>query len=126
MICKMCKERGKDWEGSDPICYFEDPVQNWNCATINAIRDIFAPEGGWVEPEDLPKGVCITRSTDMTYGLICITNTGGEEGITGCLYVQWYKRRGATEALWLVQENEPRRPTERELLAIIQYFRKKS
>jgi hypothetical protein len=127
MVCKMCKERGKTWEGSDPKCYFDNPEYNWNCATVNAIRDIFTPEGWWIVPDKLPKGLCATFGEDTTYGLICLQDIEfeGEQYMDGCLYVQWYKRRGATEALWIVAEDrqfQPRRPTEKELLTIIKYY----
>ena len=126
MTCKMCKERIKNWQGSDSVCYFDNPAHNWNCATINAIRDIFAPDGWYVELENLPMDVCAIRNDDMTYGLICFNDIdlGDDEGMVGCLYVSWYKRRGNTEALWIIGEDtQPRRPTEKELLAIIHHFK---
>ena len=41
-MCKECGKRGKTWEGSDPVCAFdfEGKFQdNWNCATLNIIRE---------------------------------------------------------------------------------------
>ena len=45
MNCKRCQDRGKTWSGDDPVCAFVgdeglfDP-SNWNCATMNALRDM--------------------------------------------------------------------------------------
>jgi hypothetical protein len=43
MACKLCNERGKTWNGDDPVCAFENGVfsnDNWNCATMNKLRNI--------------------------------------------------------------------------------------
>lgn len=127
MACKMCKERGQTWSGSPPTCYFDSPNRNWNCATVNAIRDIFAPDGWWVELDALPKGVTAVFAEDTTYGLIKIDDIDAmyeeNDEWVGCLYVQWYKRRGATDSLWILGDGEPRKPTEAELLAIIRHYK---
>ena len=44
MICTECLIRGKDWEGSDPKCAFDNDeklfsTDNWNCATMNKLRE---------------------------------------------------------------------------------------
>lgn len=123
MACKMCKKRGKDWSGSDPRCYFDEPLySNWNCATVNAIRDII-PD--W---QDEPrKGVEKLYIDDGTLALIDVTDIDlGEQDsdeYIPCLYVQWYKRRGATERLLLLGEHTNREPTEAELLSIIDYYK---
>ena len=122
MTCKMCKERGQTWSGSAPSCYFDKPVNNWNCATVNAIRDIV------YEGQDLPVGVCYTYCDDEKYATIKIDDVDDDRGnyIGRCLYVAWYKNRGETEALWILngEYDEPRKPTESELLAIIRYYRR--
>jgi hypothetical protein len=126
----MCQEQGKTWEGAAPTCYFDNPQGNWNCATVNAVRDILTPDGFWVDKDKLPKGVCVVFGDDMTYGLVCLQDIDMPDDLSPCecLYIQWYKRRGATEALWIVGEDEgnsqPRRPTENELLAIIDHYKK--
>ncbi|MBA7637624.1 hypothetical protein ES703_45270 [subsurface metagenome] len=120
MACKMCKERGKDWRGDGPICYFEDPKHNWNCATVNAIRDIC------YEGQKLPNGVCYQYCDDGKYATINISEVDDSKGnyIGRCLYIAWYKSRGGTEALWVLngEYDEPREPTEAELLAIIKHY----
>jgi len=117
MTCKMCKERGKTWEGSDPKCYFDND-HNWNCATLNAIRDIC---GDWdTDPRD---GVHLTYCEDEKYATIKVDEVDlGTDDYIPCLYVQWYKRRGETDALWLLGEGIARKPTEAELLAIIKHY----
>ena len=118
----MCQERGKDWEGSDPNCYFDEPLyENWNCATINAIRDIC---GDWFDEQR--NGAVKFSREDTTACLIDIwdCDIGADDEYAFSLYVQWYKRRGATERVLLLGENVTREPTERELLAIIEYYEK--
>lgn len=117
MFCKMCKERVKDWCGDDPVCYFDKPEHNWNCATINAIRDIV------YEGHDLPDGVHYEYCDDEKFATINIHDIEDDKGnyIGRCLYVAWYKSRGGTEALWILdgEDDIPRQPTEKELIAII-------
>ena len=128
MTCKMCLERTKNWCGDDSVCYFDDPSRNWNCATLNGIRDI-CYEG----PGQLPKserlratGVHYEYCDDYKFATINIHDVqDSKENYFGrCLYVVWYKNSGATEALWILDgENDtPRTPTEDELLAIINYY----
>ncbi len=123
MVCKMCLERGKDWTGSGPVCYFDNPNENWNCATLNAIRDIV------YEGQELKDGVHYEYCDDEKYATINIHDiTDRKDNYIGrCLYVAWYKQRGGTEALWILdgEDDIPRNPTEDELLAIIKYYKVK-
>lgn len=110
MTCKKCLERGKTWEGSDPRCAFPDGKpferENWNCATVNAIRDLIT------DMEGAP-----VYCDDQYYQTI---KTGHIEGLPLALWVSWYKRRGRTEAMWLLSEYDPPHlPTEKDCLAII-------
>lgn len=114
MTCRLCEERGKTWKGSDPICYFDDFEGNWNCATLNAIRQVCY---------DVLKGVCHIFYDDehcvlMDIGFVQCNGVWFGYG----LYVQWYKCRGRTVRLLVMSDDEPRRPTEGELLAIIDYY----
>jgi len=118
----MCKERGKDWNGSDPNCFFDEPSDhNWNCATVNAIRDIV------YEGQDSPRGVHYEYCDDEKFATINIHDVEGYKlnYIGRCLYVAWYKSRGGTEALWILdgEGDIPRKPTEEELLSIINYYK---
>ena len=87
MACKLCSERGKTWSGSDPKCAFETPVfntENWNCATMNAIRRLVEDKS--VYNED-------------TYCAVLPVFDCGE-----FLIVCHYKRRGRTEGAFIVDE----------------------
>lgn len=120
MSCKMCQERGQTWSGSSPSCYFDDTESNWNCATVNAIRDIC------YEGQELPEGIHYQYCDDEKYATINISEVEDDKGnyIGRCLYVAWYKNRGGTEALWILdgEYDKPFKPTEAELLAIIRYY----
>ncbi len=124
MTCKLCEKRGQTWIGSAPACYFDSPDRNWNCATVNAIRDIV------YEGQELKDGVHYEYCDDEKFATINIHEiTDDKENHIGrCLYVAWYKQRGSTEALWILdgEDDVPRKPTEAELIAIIkQYARSK-
>jgi hypothetical protein len=123
--CKMCRERGKNWAGSNPICSFPNgepfTSEGWNCATANAIRDI---------AEATRDGVVRDHCGDQSSALIRIDNDYpvGYDAITDahCLFVTWYKRRGRTGGMWLLgceDDPAPRPPTEAEALAIIEHYK---
>jgi hypothetical protein len=119
MICKMCKERVKDWAGDDPTCYFDDP-HNWNCATVNEIRDLC------YEGQELKPGIHYEYCDDEKFATFNIHEVECEGNYIGrCLYAAWYKQRGSTEAIWILdgEGDTPRKPTEGELLAIIKYYK---
>lgn len=118
MTCRACIDRGKTWLGDDPTCYFDDPEHNWNCATVNAIRDIC------YEGQGLPVGVDYTYCDDEKYATIKIDEVG-VEWLGYCLYIQWYKQRGHTDQLWILGNGVPRTPTEEELLAIIDFYKRR-
>ena len=114
MTCKLCEESVKNWTGDDPKCYFDDPDGNWNCATLNALRQILIDE---------PEGICHMLCDDEHCALVNIGDVWLNEECFGYyLVVQWYKYRGHTERLLVMCGGEPRRPTEEELLAIIKYY----
>lgn len=117
MSCKMCRDRGKTWNGDDPKCAFPDFEGNWNCATVNAIRDIC------YEGQNLmPAGVAYQYCENMKYATIKIDHLEDKRGgrLGYALWVCWYKSRGGTDALWILDSEEPpRRPTEEDLLTII-------
>lgn len=114
-MCKLCKERGKTWKGEDPTCGFSSGVfgDNWNCATVNAVRDICG------DGEDSPRGIDYQYCDDRKYATIKIDHLD----LTGrplALWLSWYKNRGSTDEMWLLFSNSPpRKPTEAECLAVI-------
>jgi len=120
MPCKACIERGKPWNGTDPKCAFEDALfnaDNWNCATVGKIRDI-------AELEDISDVHLVNLENDERYSTINVCQIPGV-GEAMTLWVQWYKRRGRTQAMWLLFERDaPRRPTEAECLAIYNSYAK--
>lgn len=124
MICQRCKKRGKDWNGDDPTCAFAKGKrfsgENWNCATANAVRDIVY-EGQHPMPDAVDYRYC----EDMKYATVKIDDLEMDNGnrIGMALWVAWYKSRGKTDAIWILDYDEPpRAPTEKELNRIIEAF----
>jgi hypothetical protein len=78
--CPRCKKRGKTWEGDDPVCGFDEEgnflLANWNCATLNALREIC--EISWCDDYNIG----VTSKSDF-----------------GFLILKWYKSRGGTDRL---------------------------
>jgi hypothetical protein len=115
-MCGLCEKRGKTWNGSEPQCGFDTGVfgDNWNCATVNAVRDI-CYEG----QELLPSGVDYQYCEDQKYATINIDHIE-IDGRPLALWVSWYKNRGRTDAMWLLFDDKPpRKPTEAECLAVV-------
>lgn len=124
MPCKMCRARGKTWEGGDPKCAFALDAfhtDNWNCATMNALRTIaVGPMDGW-EPEP---GRLHRRIDDAagSFGAIpfCDIECPDDEYHSGYVVMTWYKSRGQTgRALVMWDDNSPRNLTEATALAVI-------
>jgi len=117
MTCKACIERGKpEIFGSDPICAFDgDFSDNWQCATLNLLRDALEDRKELVYGGD-QRMISINlwdENSKVDFNII--------EDQPVCLFATWYKRRGRTEQVWLLfDDREPRRPTEAELLHLIQ------
>lgn len=122
MTCNLCKTTPKDWQGGDRKCSFPggstfDPA-GWNCATANAIRDLcgsshdgFAGKVGQAISE---------RWDDNCTSFIMLRGLELESGFFDGLFVSWYKERGATNAMWLLNgDDPPQKPTEQDCLAII-------
>jgi hypothetical protein len=124
---KECIKCGliKNWNGDDPNCPFQSSEtfgENWNCGIINKVRDICdaAIEG---KDHRLHYQYC----EDQKYVTINIDQVENDEGdfIGLCLWVTWYKSRGATDAMWILSSNEntnPRKPTFMELGKIIDHY----
>lgn len=96
MICNLCSSRGKTWSGSNPRCAFTENKtfndNNWNCATLNALREAeFADRELYMYYDD------------HTTKIICVG------GVT--LYLQYYKNRGTVEAAWIIDGYDVRHPT---------------
>jgi len=79
--CKRCQERGPTGEGSPPQCAFVGGVfskDNWNCATMNALRDVAESNAVWSE--------------DQWVGVVPCEGS--------FVILTWYKRRGRTDKAW--------------------------
>lgn len=123
MTCKRCQKRTKDWHGDDPRCAFETGVyslDNWNCATVNRIRKIC------YEGQELLPGVAYQYCDDQKYATLEVYMAGEVNDVLEgalCLWVTWYKSRGATGDMWLLYDGgEPTRPTEEQLNVIADYY----
>ncbi len=115
--CKRCQKRGKDWNGDAPRCFNDFGADNWNCATLNAIRVICS--------EGHPPGVDYQYCDDQKYATVKISDCENIDGdrIGLALWVSWYKNRGQTEALWILSDTQPPRiPTEDDLNIIIDAY----
>lgn len=69
-------------------------------------------------------GVTYQFCDNQKYASVNISNVdidGEPLGLT--LWVSWYKDRGTTDALWLLDDvKAPRHPTEEEVRAILAYY----
>ena len=73
-------ERGKTWEGGDPECAFTKTFfspENWNCATMNALRDLTEDRDFW--------------ESDNHAAMLPIPHAGE------FLVMRWYKNRGRVD-----------------------------
>lgn len=92
MVCKYCEERGKTWEGEDPICAFNDDglfnKENWNCALLNELRELVE----FLEIETYNK-----------YSEDRIASIPNEDGF---LILSWYKQRGKVDIIAYIDSNK--------------------
>jgi hypothetical protein len=87
-MCPKCKIRIKDWNGDDPKCAFPENTfisENWNCATMNELRDLAQDTNQIVWSEDHSCAALVVP------GEPCFIILG------------WYKSRGQTEYASLLQ-----------------------
>jgi hypothetical protein len=131
MECQACKDRGKTWEGSDPICAFGNGLffstDNWACATMCELRKIiqhklYDDENIYIDNID-----SWNMRDDMdcaTIGVLRVPDMPTDDG--GCyLIMTWYKDRGATgKAILMSDDSEPRILTMETANNIIKYFKR--
>lgn len=121
--CAACNARGKTWPGDDPVCGFSGEgktfvVKNWNCATISELRNVLH------EPN---YKFCHTRFiVDQWISIVELHSCDPLKYDPGStLWLTWYKSRGRLESAWILDsENNPRRPTEEDILAVINHYKK--
>lgn len=115
--CEKCNCT-KFWQGDAITCPFQNSdnfADNWNCGLISKIRQIceLAMDG---KDHRLHYQFC----EDQKYVTI---NTANIPAMGLCLFVSWYKNRGKTEAMWILdEENVPRVPTFNELNTIANHY----
>lgn len=123
--CETCNCQ-KTWNGGDIKCPFNSSDKfgdNWMCGLINKIRRLcdFDSDGN-------NSMLHYQNCDEQQYATINIAEIehlyDNEETRMGlCLFVSWYKSRGSTEAMWILDENNiPRVPTRQELEAIVEYY----
>ena len=117
--CVACRERGQTWRGDAPRCAFSEGVfgENWNCATVNMVRDV-CYEGQVLDPL-----VHYQYCDDQKYSCINLYEVEGLSGDPYAAWLTWYKNRGRTDQIWLLYNHQPpQRPTEKDILKIVEYF----
>lgn len=80
--CPRCKKRGKTWPGSNPRCAFRTgkySTDNWNCATMDGLRDLAEEERETYQRDDMNAG---------SFGFVHFSG--------GYICMSWYKSRGRT------------------------------
>lgn len=117
MTCKMCRERGKTWQGDDPQCAFNGEyfnTVNWNCATMNALRER-AEEIGTARRDD---------NAAASIGYVPFENGDDELG-GGYVVMTWYKNRGRTGFAQVMSDDYwPRPLTEKVALSALEYSKR--
>lgn len=106
----------KTWNGSDPKCGFETGLftEDWNCGLVSRIRAIV------YEGQEGSPGVAYQYCDDQKYATVCVDDC---EVDALALWVSWYKNRGGTDAMWLLDsEGLPRSPAPHELVKIANYY----
>lgn len=121
-VCAACLARIKTWEGSDPDCAFDSgrPFirNNWNCASLDLIRDAMPQFGNRHSRVDY------RSDGDQSYATVDLSGIELESRSARTLWVSWYKNRGCTEAMWLLDEDDvPRLPVEDDIVAIANALR---
>lgn len=115
--CGRCGYK-KDWEGSDIDCPFQDSEKfkkDWNCGMVSKIRDLceLAMEG---KDYRLHYQFC----DDQKYVTI---RTDDIDDMGLCLWVSWYKNRGGTDAMWILDSySPPRTPSFSDLNVITLFY----
>lgn len=91
-MCKICDLRGKTWNGSDPVCAFDNKgmlkknlKDNWNCATLGILRSISYDKDRVIFSDDENSSIL------------------DHEG--NFIFLKWYKSRGRTDYIKIINEN---------------------
>jgi len=109
--CRMCRDRGKTWDGADPTCGFNADgswnPDNWNCATMNELRNAVAVDAEW--------------NDDQYCGRLALREGDDRLPCGAFLILGWYKSRGRTEYAGILCGYEIDPLTEDEAVAILSH-----
>jgi hypothetical protein len=89
--CPRCLARGQTWAGDAPNCGFKTGLfdsDNWNCATLNALREAAATKNQRVYGDDVS---CATLWTGFDMNAFVV--------------LTWYKNRGRTTGAVVVSDH---------------------
>jgi hypothetical protein len=102
-------------------CAFETEIfskDNWNCCTLDLIRDLC------YEGQKLHPYINYQYCEDQKYAIFNISYLDEIDG--DALWISWYKNRGKTDSIWILDSyNIPRLPTEEECILISKYFKRR-
>lgn len=90
--CRACREREWEFKGDKPKCAFltgKFSSENWNCATMNELRDL-AEDHGYRDRKD-----------DCSIGVLYLFECEH-------IVMTWYKERGCTSDAMVVSDGERR------------------
>jgi hypothetical protein len=108
-VCPSCWGRYRGLRpagfGDDPVCAFPNGArfshENWQCAALDPLRELTGEYPGDVERE----GLNVMQLWDQKVATLIIHDNielADYEGFAVALVVTWYKRRGRTDAAWLL------------------------
>ena len=103
MTCKACMKRGKTWQGDDPRCAFDKygnfTQDNWNCATINKLRELTRLAYGGFDYRD-----------DDSAGTVYVLQIPEIDEAQGYVIMTGYKNRGAIGNALIVFDDSEAKP----------------
>ena len=103
MTCKACMKRGKTWQGDDPRCAFDErgnfTQDNWNCATINKLRELTRLACGGFDYRD-----------DDSAGTVYVLQIPEIDEAQGYVIMTGYKNRGAIGNALIVFDGSEAKP----------------
>jgi hypothetical protein len=122
--CKICGHT-KNWLGSDIECSFLDKEEfsadNWSCGILTNLRTVIS--NALLVNDDRVIYQSTPDGENYAYIRLNDLENGDGEILGSHLWVNWYKHRGRTNAMWLLSEdNPPRVPTFEEINTVITYL----
>ncbi len=103
--CKLCKERGKTWNGDNPKCAFVEGIfnrNNWNCATMNYLRDIIDELSTGMRNDSDSASIGYIPFGDIENGDYLFGNYN-----SGYIVLTWYKNQGKTGNAIVMRDDLP-------------------